>query len=455
MHNPQLLHDAEGGGPDLRATGHRRGEEVVSRVRRGLTEGLRRLASALGSAGQLPLAAAGLGLILLGIWQLRSEASSPGAAPVPVPVPAPAPSAHVAPCDAPSSPGATSMQLINNEWSDGVVFCRGPVEGTLRGVFKDASLSQTVVKSDLDCAVPGSPAAVRWGEGVPQGSTLAIGLKRGQSHCLYIAPDGQWPSGACWYQDEASNKAMSIAKGPQYMSEVEFTIQENAKGQVWYDMSSVEGVSGGITMNYTDARGRTQTDTAVPGPFVGSTLKVVRAPGIGFRTVLSDKNFLGACTCDKWDPLDPVCNSDACRAGCPGSLVDNACGQHRCRTFYAQRYKDHTSYCGWLYEQKAQTYCWAMDEWRCVDEHCGYGGPDQPAENCSSKLPAGAPANSYSCGHGTNLPSGVPGKNFWTNGPGCKDKMVVGVPTNPAPPRDGGRITISFESLPWLHEAPL
>lgn len=348
--------------------------------------------------------------------------------------------------------GTTLMTIINNEWSDGVVFCRGPLQGSLSHVFIDGDLTQTVVHSDLDCSIPGTKATEQWGIGVPSGTTLALGLRRGEQTTLYIHPNGSWPSGACWFQDETSNKRVSMAKGPQYMSEVEFTIQQSGRGQVYYDMSSVEGVSGGITMNYTDDLGRTQTDVAVPGKFRGKKLKVLRAPGVGFPTVLSDKNTLGACTCAAWDEGDAECNSAACLAGCPGSLVENACGQHRCRVFYAEKYQDPMSYCGWLYEQKAQTYCWAMDEWRCTDLSCGYGGPGQPEDNCSSPLPPDAAANTYSCGHGTRLPSGISGEFFWSDGPGCVDKLVKGVPTNPAPARVGGRITMSFESLPWLHE---
>ena len=83
-------------------------------------------------------------------------------------------------------------------------------------------------------------------------------------------------------------------------------------------------------------------------------------------------------------------------------------GQHRCRQWYAQSYLSDESYCGWLYANQAQTYCWAMDdseltcpwqeysaecrlvhyilqhidnsteEWQCTDGSCGYGGKDQP-----------------------------------------------------------------------------
>lgn len=352
-----------------------------------------------------------------------------------------------------AAPGTTEMIIINNEFSDGVVFCRGPVEGSLNKVYLDQALSKPVVKSEFDCALPDSPAAKQWGVGVPGGSTLAFGLRRGERATMYIAPDGGWPSGACWYQDAASNARVSIAKGPMYMSEVEFTIEASGKGAVWYDMSSVEGVSGGITMNYTDDAGNMQTDVAVPAKFQGTTLQVVLAPGIGFPTVLSDKNRLGSCTCNEWDIDSPECNSDACFAGCPGSLVDNPCGQHRCRKFYAKLYQDSSSYCGWLYAAKAQTYCWAMDEWQCFDATCGYGGAGQPEADCSSKYPKGAAANSYSCGRGMNMPGGKEGELWWSNGAGCKDKMVNGVPTNPSPRRSGGRIQISFENLPWLHEA--
>lgn len=345
-------------------------------------------------------------------------------------------------------PGTTVMTITNNEWSDGVVFCRGPLNGSMEKIFLDADLTHSVVKSDFDCAVEGSAVAKKWGVGVPSGSTLALGLKKGETVTLYIHPNGTWPSGACWFQDVKSNSQTSMAKGPRFMSEVEFTIQESEQGQIYYDMSSVEGVSGGITMNYTDDLGREQTAVAVPGKFQGDKLQVVTTPG--FPTVLSDKNVLGSCDCPTWDPNDVQCTTEACFASCPGALVDNACGQHKCRVFYAQKYTDPRSYCGWLYEQKAQTYCWAMDEWFCVDETCGYGAADQPKADCSTELPKGAAANTYSCGHGASQ-LGVNGTILWVNGSGCVDKLVEGVPTNPAPARVGGRISISFEGLPWLH----
>ncbi|CAK0797897.1 unnamed protein product [Prorocentrum cordatum] len=343
------------------------------------------------------------------------------------------------------------MTLTNNEWADGVIFCRGPIEGSMAKVYLDRDMRQPVVGSEYDVSDPASKAAQQWGEGVPGGCTLALGLSRGSSTTLYIAGTGTWPSGACWFQDVESNGRASLAKGPQYMSQVEFTIDKSGEGAVWYDMSSVEGVSGGITMNYTDSSGNAQTDVAVPGRFSGSGLEVVPAPGIGFPTVLSDKNALGPCECQTFSPSSKSCNTDACFAGCPGPLVDNPCGQHRCRAWYAKRYEDPDSYCGWLYAEGAQTYCWAMDEWKCVDADCGYGGKDQPSKDCSSSYPKDAAANTYSCGHGGAMP-GPNGTQWWTSGAGCEDKLVGGVPTNPAPPRHGGRIAISFENLPWLHE---
>jgi len=351
--------------------------------------------------------------------------------------------------------GTTVLELTNKDWSDGVVFCRGPVEGSLARVFLDAALTQPAVKSEIDCAVETSRAAREWGAGVPHGATFAMGLAKGETQRLYLAPDGRWPSGACWFQDAASAKAASTAKGPQFMSQAEFTIDVSGGGQVWYDISSVEGVSGGISMTYIDDWNRTSRAAAAPGKFQGGALRVVDAPRLGFKTVLSDKHTAGVCDCATWNRFDPEgtgCNSDACRAGCPGSLVEDACGQHRCRVFYAHRYESANSYCGWLAAEGAQTYCWAMDEWVCTDPSCGYGGSGQPKADCSD-LPLGAVANTYSCGHGVAQPSGVPGQSFWVDGPGCTDKLVNGVPTNPAPARRGGRFSIVFEELRWLRAA--
>lgn len=351
--------------------------------------------------------------------------------------------------------GTTTLTFANSEWNDGVVFCRGAPTETLAGIFLDRAMTQGVARSDLDISNRGAPTptAQRYGQGVPQGTTLAIALRRGESRTLYISPTGTWTSGACWFQDVTSNAQFSLAGGPQFMSQVEFTIEPSGVGAVWFDMSSVEGVSGGMSISYTDDYGATAKAVAAPSAFQGTDLQVVDR--LGFKTVLSDKNQLGVanCRCSNFTATSVECNQPACFASCPGELVENPCGQHRCRTFYAKQYQSPTSYCGWLYSQKAQTYCWAMDEWMCEDESCGYGGLNQPAEDCSTPLPPDAAANSYSCGNaqpGMGLRSMDPLVTFWLLKPGCSDKLVNGVPTNPAPKRFGGRIQINFIDLPWL-----
>ena len=50
-----------------------------------------------------------------------------------------------------------------------------------------------------------------------------------------------------------------------YQSQVEFTITT----VVSWDLTSVEGVSGGLTMNYTDQDGKTENVVAIPPKFKG------------------------------------------------------------------------------------------------------------------------------------------------------------------------------------------
>ena len=73
--------------------------------------------------------------------------------------------------------------------------------------------------------------------------------------------------------------------GPMYQSQVEFTITT----VVSWDLTSVEGVSGGLTMNYTDSSGLSEDVVAIPGMFQGNQLSITKAPGAGFPTVLADK----------------------------------------------------------------------------------------------------------------------------------------------------------------------
>ncbi|CAK0818033.1 unnamed protein product, partial [Prorocentrum cordatum] len=60
----------------------------------------------------------------------------PPAGPAPVPVPT-APPPVGEPTPEPTPEGTTVMTLTNNEWADGVVFCRGPVEGSMAEVHLD------------------------------------------------------------------------------------------------------------------------------------------------------------------------------------------------------------------------------------------------------------------------------------------------------------------------------
>ncbi|CAJ1407729.1 unnamed protein product [Effrenium voratum] len=339
------------------------------------------------------------------------------------------------------------LHFINREFSDGVIFCRGAA-ADLSGVFLDAGLTQKVLGSWVDCSTPGSAPADKWGHGVPVLTTLCLGLARGATIGLWMPKSSSWPAGTCWFQDKKSNQKQSLAMGPMYQSQVEFTITT----VVSWDLTSVEGVSGGITMNYTDGEGTVVDVVALPGKFKGSRLSITDAPGVGFKTVLADKHRYGACTCTSFSPDDPNCNNDACYTGCPGSLADNPCGQHRCRSWYAESYTSTESYCGWLYAEHAETYCWAMDEWICTDTSCGFGGDDQPGKDCSAVLAdPNFAANTYSCGKQLAQPA-FPDGVWWTKGVGCDDKKVLGVPTNPIVPRIGGRIDISFDNLPWLHE---
>ena len=49
--------------------------------------------------------------------------------------------------------------------------------GSSGGIYLDAAHSKSVVGSKFDCSKEGSPAAEQWGHGVPQLTTLCMGLK--------------------------------------------------------------------------------------------------------------------------------------------------------------------------------------------------------------------------------------------------------------------------------------
>lgn len=342
------------------------------------------------------------------------------------------------------------LTVLNNMATDGVVFC---IAHPYSQVFLDKGLTVNVVGSKVDCSIPGD-ASTTWGLCNP--TTLAFGLPRGQSASIWVAPGGTINSGVCWYQDVDSNKRKSLSKGMLYQSQAEFTVLTKL---VSYDITSVEGLSGGLVMTYTDDAMHVSSAECLPNAPVGNQLQIVSAEDVGFPTILSDKNQPSVpggpppseeCVCTVYHPDDPACNTPACYAACPSVLGDNPCGQHRCRKFYAEQYANPFSFCGWLQAEFAQAYCWAFDEYRCVDILCGYGGPSEPADSCADvetfdqakKLP-----NIYSCGMDTiQGPAGM----WWPDGPKCFPKSVKNVPTNPIPERYGGVLEIEFRDLPWL-----
>ena len=47
-------------------------------------------------------------------------------------------------------------------------------------------------------------------------------------------------------------------------------------------------------------------------------------------------------------------------------------------------------------EKRKEGYCWGMDEWKCKNNKCGYGGDGQPS-NCNDI--SGEKINVLSCGY--------------------------------------------------------
>ena len=227
-------------------------------------------------------------------------------------------------------------------------------------------------------------------------------------------------------------------------------------------------------MDYTDERNVKQFNNKCKpnAPPAGGEAKIYKSPAYGgFNVVLADKHQKGneQCNCHHYNGRpsyrDPQCDTNACYAGCPGSLADDPWGQHQCRKYYAKKYQNHGSYCKWLEDQGCQGYCWAMDEWVCLTPNCGYNGPGQPAENDATinyMRSTGKPPNFW---QGTMPQPAMGGGEWWS---GCNDQngnancgnkakkiMIHGhiQEIQPNKPRHGGEFLLKFVKLGWLNHA--
>ena len=120
-----------------------------------------------------------------------------------------------------------------------------------------------------------------------------------------------------------------------------------------------------------------------------------------------------------------------------------------------------SGYCHWMNtENSADMYCWAMGEWSCVDETCGYSDDfskdlsklDRPRIDCQSAYPAEAKAkpNVYSCGSDKNQKSGYDGVQWWPDAVGCHPTPGHDTLLNPVV--HGGELKVYFIELPFLKE---
>ena len=316
------------------------------------------------------------------------------------------------------------ITILNNLSESGIFFLRGQ---SINGLYLDSRYTQTIVNdSKYDCTGEKTPY---YCVGLPN-RTFFFHIPAGKKQDLYLKDSDSISSGVVWYSPDGSKTITS--GGPEKQAEAEFTISN----VVSYDLTFVEAISCGIKMTYTPDGGQPVEVSCVPNKPENLDIDT----SLGYPTILSDK-YTG--TPEHRD-----------MAGCSADMANTVCGQHKCRSYMANLYKDRNSYCGWLSENKCQGYCWAMDEWKCTDERCGYGEHEDWPKDCSVfKNDMGAASNTYSCGK--NPQKGLDGTQYWgNNNMGCVDKIVDGKPTNPEPKRKGGTFVLEFVNLKWMSGKP-
>lgn len=312
------------------------------------------------------------------------------------------------------------ISIINNLTNSGIFFLRG--QG-ITALYLDNKYTNNIVgNNNYDCTGKNKPYYC-----VPEpNKTFFFNINSGETQNLYLKDGDNIISGVIWYSPEGAKKITS--GGPEKQAEAEFTVSN----VVSYDLTFVEAISCGINMTYTPNSGQPVKVECVPD----KPNKLNIDNSLGYPTILSDK-YTGT-------------EEAKLMAGCADNLANTVCGQHKCRKFMSNTYKDPDSYCGWLSKNKCQGYCWAMDEWLCTDDRCGYGNHDDWPTDCSVfNNNMGSASNTFSCGRQPQ--KGNDGRTYWGNGNvGCLEKSVDGQPTNPEPERNGGTFVIEFINLPWL-----
>jgi len=165
---------------------------------------------------------------------------------------------------------------------------------------------------------------------------------------------------------------LDIAKGSQAGQEmIEITMNYNNIFKISFDISFVDGITYGLTYNYTNQNGSSIISascmpTKKPDyPTKQMINRIKNYPNASATSYLSDKHFK-----DQSGILDEL-------TGCPAKLATTYYGMHKCRSYYAyQRNKSahptYDTYCSWLKDSTCSGYCWAMEEFTCTNLNCGW-----------------------------------------------------------------------------------
>jgi hypothetical protein len=191
-------------------------------------------------------------------------------------------------------------------------------------------------------------------------------LKPGENAIVKIPAATEMTGGAAWMgfdEGDVPSWRKGQSADDNLCSLIEWTIGES---HIYYDISAVEGLCGGYSMSWFPDNKKS--------PKSEFTDVTCRVPGSGNLASDKEKFYLEDINAD--EICVPGTKNPACLAACP---FKKGADKMACHNWIKKTSYDSGGYCGKLYDNKCQAYCWAYDEMMCPSgDTCTYDRNGNP-----------------------------------------------------------------------------